>query len=165
MHQQTVWEEETSQNSDGSIIEKIALYLKNRDYFEADLSSKLMMKGYSKDEIERGIAHYKDLGLIDDEELAYKYASQRLLREGSNKIRAKLISKGLGAEAVTRALSRAAEEVEVDEAKVMESHIKIWLLARDISREELDYKTKLKLARRLYNSGFDHSLIKKSLDI
>lgn len=144
---------------EGAVLEQIARYLKNRDYFEAELVLKLRQKDYSEEEIERGLAYYKELGLIRDGDLAYRYALTRLGAEGPNKVLARLAAKGVEREVAREGLARALEELELDQEARVEALLKESLSAMGMELSELDYRAKQKIARRLYNKGYSTDII------
>lgn len=161
------WEEEgaTEEPRTNSVIEQIGRYLKNRDYFEAELSLKLKQKDYTRVEIERGLAYFKELGLVRDEELAYRYALSRLEKEGPNKVLARLAAKGVDRDLAQAALDRALEASEVSPEEGLERCLRNELEKLGLGLEDLDYKAKQKLANKLYNKGYDSHSILKALEI
>lgn len=148
-----------------SVIEQIGRYLKNRDYFEAELGLKLRQKDYTRVEIERGLAYFKELGLVRDEELAYRYALSRLEKEGPNKVLARLSAKGVDKDLAQAALGRALEECEISPEEGLERCLRNELEKMGLGLENLDYKAKQKIARKLYNKGYDSHSILKALDL
>lgn len=51
----------------------IANSLAKRDFFSEELKKKLLIKGFSEEEIENGFAKWKSRGYLNDEELALRF--------------------------------------------------------------------------------------------
>lgn len=161
-----MWEwEENEKNVDEDVIEQISRYLKNRDYFEAELITKLRQKEYGSEKIERGLAYFRELGLLNDGELAYKYALQRLEKEGPNKVLARLIAKSVAGEVAKEALKKALEDSISSLQDGLSFHLENELSKMGKTLEDLDYRERQNLARRLYNKGYDSGQIMSLLNV
>lgn len=161
-----MWEwKESEERREEDVIEQISRYLKNRDYFEAELITKLRQKEYSSDKIERGLAYFRELGLLNDGELAYQFCLRRLEKEGPNKVLARLMTKSVAGEVAKEALNRALEDLPSSLQDGLLLHLENELAKMEKSLEELDYRERQKLARRLYNKGYDSSQIMSALNM
>lgn len=166
--QPDIWDEEPGQEDlkeAHAAIEQIGRFLKNRDYFTSELILKLRQKSHSREEIDKGLAYYRELGLLNDEELAYRYALSRLSKEGPNKVLARLIAKGVRSESARCAVQKALEEGDSNQEEQVREQVRSMLEGYGLNIEELDYKTKQKLAQRLYNKGYETHLIIRLLEL
>ena len=70
--------------------------LSKRDYFEAELKRKLLLKGFPEDEIKKTIEYLKDQNLLDDRKLLERYKEVNLQKGKSPlSIKNKLYRKGI----------------------------------------------------------------------
>ncbi|MCP4897139.1 MAG: regulatory protein RecX [bacterium] len=99
--------------------------LARRDHFAAELKEKLTRKGHLADEIDEALTRCVDLGLVNDEKLAERFAQLRSADRGwgPHRILAELRKRGvepsvagsaarLSSEAMAIALNRALVKVE-----------------------------------------------------
>ncbi|HHG74792.1 MAG TPA: regulatory protein RecX [Persephonella sp.] len=70
--------------------------LSKRDYFEPELRSKLLLKGFTEEEIQKTIEYLKDQKLLDDRKLLERYKEINLQKGKSPlSIKNKLYRKGI----------------------------------------------------------------------
>ncbi len=108
-----------------SAYQRALKLLARRDHFAAELREKLTRKGYPIDEVDAALARCVDLGLIDDEKLAHRFAAFRSADRGwgPRRLEAELRRRGvasnlagtaanLGEEALETALRRGLQQAE-----------------------------------------------------
>ena len=93
--------------------------LRRRERATAELSAWLAKRGYALEQIEKAIERLTELGELDDERFARRYAEdKRELRGwGAERIRESLASRGLPAAAVEAALEADSHDTQVGRAR------------------------------------------------
>jgi regulatory protein len=126
------------------------LLLSRRDYSIAEMRGKLQAQGLKDPEVEKAIQILEYQGLLNDERYAERIAesSAREKLLGPEKIRQKLIQKGISNEWVTQAIEKAEENLAAKERlrRLLESKCK--------NHELLEPKEKKKVANFLYRRGY-----------
>jgi regulatory protein len=79
--------------------------LSRRDYFLGELSDRLGRKGFQSGEIERALERCRELGLLDDDRLAYRFVELRAATRGwgPRRLEAELRHRGVGEELASAA--------------------------------------------------------------
>jgi regulatory protein len=132
--------------------------LGHRERTTAELSTWLAERGFAPEEVEGAIARLIEIGELDDERFARRYAEdKRSLRGwGAERIREALFSKGLERSLVEAALSEASEQELERAVELLER--RAGPLGRDAERARaLAY-----LARRGYDSETAYEAIRRS---
>lgn len=136
-----------------------ALYLLTYgDNTEKTLKDKLLMKGFSEDNIIDAIDYCKSYGYIDDKSYAERFIRDKvnLNKYGSKKIKSQLIEKGISKDLIEDVLDLDGD-LEYENAKN--------LAAKKLSSyKNLDsIVIKRRLSGFLYRRGYDFSIINKVL--
>src|SRR5512138_243946 len=77
-------------------MDSALLLLKYRRRSEAEMTSRLKRKGFSDEVVQPTVARLRELGLLNDEDLARDWVRyRREAGEGERKIRQKLLERGL----------------------------------------------------------------------
>lgn len=99
----------TDQNA--ALLEALKI-LSRRDYFREELRRRLLGKGLSETAVEAALTRCEDLGYLDDEALATRFAESRAVNRGwsSLKIHAELRRRGVQ-ESLARFASTLSEEL------------------------------------------------------
>ena len=134
-----------------------ALKIIERTYkSEKELRDKLVLKGYDDHIIKLTINFLREYNLLNDTNYAKMYVKDRSRNQGKNKIKYKLIQKGIDENIIEEELNK----IYKDEIKkvVYEMALKKY---RVLSKRENDnYKLTQKLYRFLMGKGYDYDLIK-----
>ena len=134
-----------------------ALKIIERTYkSEKELRDKLVLKGYDDHIIKLTINFLREYNLLNDTNYAKMYVKDRSRNQGKNKIKYKLIQKGIDENIIEEELNK----IDKDEIKkvVYEMALKKY---RVLSKRENDnYKLTQKLYRFLMGKGYDYDLIK-----
>ncbi len=136
-------------------------YLANRFHFERELLEKLKKKGYSLEVCQETLDSLREEGLLNDDELAYRFAMDKLETEGKSKVLYRLLQKGVEKTLALRAIDR----VGIDEYEVCRREVQKKLASLGFSElnGEMNQKTERKLANFLKNKGFPTSMIINSV--
>ncbi|MBO4692939.1 MAG: regulatory protein RecX [Clostridia bacterium] len=132
-----------------------ALWLLDRYiYSERNLFKKLRQAGFGEIPAARAISRLKELGIIDDKSLAYRYA-QALERRGVSKREAygKLYGKGFNSDTINEALEGAAFDEDKQLRELIERKYNGKLLSGDID----------KVYAALVRKGFSYSAVRNAL--
>lgn len=146
-----------------SCLESASDMLDARMYTEAELSKKLMQKGYSKEDIDEAMLKLKDYAYINDENYAKAYA-EKLARDGKGpvKIEMELVKKG-----IERSLAKvaAAQYKEDQKPKALDAAQKVLknVDLKSLEREERE-KYLAKVARKLSSLGYESGVIYDTID-
>jgi regulatory protein len=94
-------------------------FLARRDYFRRELAQRLAKKGYDEDEIAGAIERVQQLGYLDDERLARRFAELRAASRGwgPNRLVAELRRRGV-AEGIARSAAQLQEETHAEALSV-----------------------------------------------
>ncbi len=129
-------------------------YLAIRDHFSSELRKKLLNKGYSQDLCDIMIAELTEENLLNDYEVAMKFAENKLQIEGKIKVYMRLVQKGVSKDIAQRAL----DDCDVDEREVC-----IRVLDKKIESLGIDgklsEKEEIKLVNFLKSRGFSTTCI------
>ncbi len=118
--------------------------LSKRDYFEAELRNKLLLKGFTEEEIQKTIEYLKDQKLLDDRKLLERYKEINLQKGKSPlSIKNKLYRKGI-------------TDVEFSFEEELESAL--YLLNFKYKKE----KNYADIVKFLKNRGFSYSVIQEA---
>jgi len=134
--------------------------LGRRAYTEKQIRDKLESKKFEPEEIENTLRRLLDLKFVDDFEFARSFVRQAKLGrpKGAYRIKFELKQKGLKKELIECAL--ADENFEENEAKLVESALKLYLpKIKNLSREKQYRRTMAYLLCR----GFSYNEAKKAL--
>ncbi len=124
-------------------------YLDVRFHFEQELIEKLKKKGYQYDVCLAVIEDLRQQKLVNDYDLALRFAEDKLQKEGKNKVRYRLINKGVKKDLVDQVLN----DLDLDEYSVCLAALnqKMQSLGLD---GDFDKKQEAKLVNFLKNKGF-----------
>ncbi|MCH5196679.1 MAG: RecX family transcriptional regulator [Oscillospiraceae bacterium] len=137
---------------------KRALYLLGeRAYCSGELKKKLT-KNYGEEIAERAVDYASELGYINDEDYAGKYAEYliKAKRHGISRARREMLMKGLSKEITESALAEFTEE-ELDEEL-------IFLIKRKYSEKISDYDARRKTIAALARRGYGFGSIKRCIE-
>lgn len=131
--------------------------LKNRDYTEYELNTKLKKGYYPEEIINTVITKLKEYGYIDDERFASNYIENCIKRESKRMISSKLYAKGVPDSIIKEKLSDYAMDAS---NIILDKYSKLII---DIV--EGDEKTRTRLISRLLRRGFSYDEISRSINI
>ncbi len=135
-------------------------YLDVRFHFEAELIEKLKKKGYEDSICVDVIEELRSKKLVNDYDLALRFAEDKLKKEGKNKVKYRLIQKGVHKDVISRVL----DDIYVDEYQVC-----LELLSKKMESLEIqggfDKKQEAKLVNFLKNKGFSTGNIIKCISL
>lgn len=132
--------------------------LSYRGRSEGELIKRLSMKGYADNEIKDAIRHLKEMGLIDDRNVAFNF---RQFAEGTKKlgamgIRSFLLTRGIPAEIIDEVCQDIDEESNA--LRLLEKRIKDFSNERDkrkvyslLQRKGYSFETIRKVLKNFYN--------------
>lgn len=136
---------------------KRALYLLGeRAFCRAELLAKLE-KSYCAEVAENAVCYVEELGYINDEDYAAKYAEYLIKRKKHGVYRAKqeMLRKGLSRELCENALAEFTEE-ELDEEL-------LWLIRKKYNEKISDFDGRRKTVAALVRRGYDYSSVKRCI--
>ena len=136
---------------------KRALYLLGeRAFCRAELLAKLE-KSYGAEVAENAVCYVEELGYINDEDYAAKYAEYLIKRKKHGVYRAKqeMLRKGLARELCENALAEFTEE-ELDEEL-------LWLIRKKYNEKISDFDGRRKTVAALVRRGYDYSSVKRCI--
>lgn len=136
---------------------KRALYLLGeRAFCRAELLAKLE-KSYGAEVAENAVCYVEELGYINDEEYAAKYAEYLIKRKKHGVYRAKqeMLRKGLARELCENALAEFTED-ELDEEL-------LWLIRKKYIEKIADFDGRRKTVAALVRRGYDFSSVKRCI--
>ena len=136
---------------------KRALYLLGeRAFCRAELLAKLE-KSYCAEVAENAVCYVEELGYINDEDYAAKYAEYLIKRKKHGVYRAKqeMLRKGLARELCENALAEFTEE-ELDEEL-------LWLIRKKYNEKISDFDGRRKTVAALVRRGYDYSSVKRCI--
>jgi len=90
-------------------------YLARRDFFRHELAERLARKGYDEAEIAEAVERAHELGYLDDERLARRFAELRAASRGwgPRRLEAELRLRGVG-EGIARSAAQLQEETQAE---------------------------------------------------
>lgn len=136
---------------------KRALYLLGeRAFCREELLSKLE-KSYGAEVAENAVCYVEELGYINDEDYAAKYAEYLIKRKKHGVYRAKqeMLRKGLSRELCENALAEFTED-ELDEEL-------LWLIRKKYIEKIADFDGRRKTVAALVRRGYDFSSVKRCI--
>jgi len=132
--------------------------LKNKDYTEYQLRSKLKQGFYPEEIIEQAITYVKSFGYVDDLKYAKAYTEYAGNTKSKKQIEAVLLQKGVSKDVIRQACDQCLEEGELaDEEEI----IKKLLLKKQYNIQEAGYDEYRKIVGFLYRRGFSLDKIYK----
>ena len=135
--------------------EKVVFLLSLRSYSEQELRSKLQRE-FSLDAVAVALERLCELGFLNDEDYARRFAVDRMERKHYSKRRTLQELRAKGVDRETAAL--AVEELDTDEtAKALE------LLRKKYYNKLNDPKSIQKVSASLARMGFDHGTIRRAI--
>jgi regulatory protein len=145
------------------IKDAIYVYLSGRDHATFELKQKVMKKGFDSSLIESVLDEFDQKGLLDDENFARKFATDKaeFKNWGPNKIKSELIKKGISKKIAEKVVQKLSDSLEQDQ-------ICVDLLRKrkqHFLREEDPLKRKQKMFRYLAGKGYHSTEISKATDI
>lgn len=142
--------------SEKDIMDEAAELLTARSLTKAELQKKLKGQGFESPEVEDAAARLEELGYLDDEAYAARYAADAA-RKGKGRLRIarELAQKGTDGETVKAALETIAD----DEDQLSERDRAMAEAEKMLRGEKPDEKTLARIARRLSSYGYEPSVI------
>ncbi|WP_027398183.1 regulatory protein RecX [Anaerovorax odorimutans] len=141
-------------------IRDIALrYLAYRDRSEYEVSKYLKEKDFAYDDIENTLIYLNEFGYIDDKRYCENYINYAILKgRGRNRIKRELKEKGISYDMAQIYLDELIDR-NFEFKNALKQAEK--LIKNNMNDEiyELDEKMKAKVGRRLFNLGYNMSLI------
>lgn len=130
--------------------------LKRMDKTRQEVIRKLKTSGYNEDIIVDTLEYIDSFNYIDDNKYARKYVGYKRDTKSKKEIQNLLFIKGVDKDIIEQAIIEeyGSEEVAIKKA----------IAKRARGKKELSDDDKRKIANSLYNKGFEHGLIRKSLD-
>lgn len=126
--------------------------LAGRPHSRAELSDKLLRRGYAEEEVESALGRLHELGYVDDSSFAEGHVRRRSASRGPLAIAAELAARGVRREVAGEALTRLDREVQMSAAaRLVRRSVGA---RRPASYEELLHFAGPKLLRR----GFSHAV-------
>lgn len=142
--------------------QKALSYLNYRPRSKEELRKKLGEKGFSERTVDRVIADFLRVGLLDDRQFALAYVQSRMIHKpmGKRLLQRELVSKGIDEEIVGIAIDEAySERSEIDVARELVRKRK----DRSVVKDEAIQKKKKQLSDFLFRRGFDWNVIAEVL--
>ena len=142
--------------------EKALSYLNYRPRSKQELRSKLRDKNFSERSVNRVIADFLRVGLLDDRQFASTYAQSRMIHKpmGKRLLHRELKSKGIDEEIADAAIDEAyGERSEFDVARELVRK----RMGRSVVKNEALQKKKKQLSDFLFRRGFDWNVIAEVL--
>lgn len=123
---------------------------------QKQIYDKLLYKGYDVNTINRVMDFLKEYNFVDDERYAELYIKEKIIKEGQNKIKFSLLSRGIKEEIILQKLQEIdSSEGENGLLKVAQSKYN-----QIIKSENDDRKIYKKLSEFLFRKGYDWEDIK-----
>ncbi len=130
-------------------------YLTYRPHTEKELKDKLSKKGFATNDISNAVKRLKDLGYINDEDVAMRWVQSKVKQKcwGISKITAYLINKGVSRDIINRVVKTVLNEIP-------EENIAKEALRKKFGDNPLSVSAK-KIAFFLNSRGFTPEIIYK----
>lgn len=143
-------------------IKKASQLLSSRMHSSKELFRKLLIKGFSKSDIDNTLSKLAEFGFINDNKFATSY-SEELVRKGfgARKIKEQLFKRGLPKEIIDGILSTLQSESSEDMLETATDLLKRKMPSFD--REENLMKRKQKIFRFLAARGYPTDIISKAI--
>ena len=130
-------------------------YLSKMMKSEKEARNYLYGKGYTKPIIANAIAKAREYKLLDDTIYAKAYVNTYKANKGSKKLRYELENKGIGADIIESCIANMDYDEELENCKnIVEKFVNRY--------EKIDYKTLMKLKRKLLASGYSYDMINRA---
>lgn len=124
---------------------------------EKEIEKKLIEREYSQETISRVQDFLKEYNFIDDRRYTSMYVKDKIKNEGRNKIKYKLMQKGVAEETIAKTINNVNEEDEYEGALALcEKKYRIL-----IKRETDSRLIKQKIFRFMASKGYDFDLINR----
>lgn len=124
---------------------------------EKEIEKKLIEREYSQETISRVQDFLKEYNFIDDRRYTSMYVKDKIKNEGRNKIKYKLMQKGVAEETIAKTINNVNEEDEYEGALTLcEKKYRIL-----IKRETDSRLIKQKIFRFMASKGYDFDLINR----
>lgn len=135
-----------------------AMYLlSKKDRTKREIIDKLKDSGFDNETIDYVLDKLEEYNYINDEAYSEKYINDKMKfsKYGANKIKAKLYSKGVDKEIISKEIIKIDNNLELENA--------LTLAQKKLSsiKESDKYKIKSKLSGHLITKGFSYDIIKK----
>jgi regulatory protein len=131
--------------------------LGRRDYSAAELTKRLIEKGYPDDDVARAVGELVADGSVDDRRLAHAYARSASAIKGRGRLR---IKRELEARGIAAALaSEATRALDSDDERATIARF----IARKRGAAPLDRKARQRLYGQLIRRGFSAELVTRAL--
>ena len=133
-----------------------------RPHSSFELKTKLMKKGFEKDDINPIIEDFNHKGYLSDRDFAFRYAEEALgKKKGLMKIKGELIQKGIGREIIDDVI----QNLEGNESLLTNAKQLAIKKLESLERKESDFmKLKQKLYAHLSSKGYNHQIIREVVD-
>ncbi|MEW9095015.1 MAG: recombination regulator RecX [Clostridiaceae bacterium] len=127
---------------------------------QKQIYDKLLGKGYDTKTIDRVINFLKEYNFIDDDKYAQMYIKEKIVKEGVNKIKFSLISKGIKEEIINEKINEVDSECQ-EEAILKLAEKKYNQLMKTENDKRIIYK---KIGDYLFRKGYSWDIIKVALN-
>lgn len=127
---------------------------------QKQIYDKLLGKGYDAKTINRVINFLEEYNFIDDDKYAQMYIKEKMVKEGVNKIKFALISKGIKEEIINKKIDEMDSEFQ-EEAILKLAEKKYNQLMKTENDKRIIYK---KLGDYLFRKGYSWDIIKGALN-
>lgn len=143
-----------------SCEQKALVYLAKRLHSTVELRRKLMQKKFSKKVIEQLLIKMKGLNYLDDKKYAELLVNEsvNLRHDGLQKVKARLIEKGISKVIISEVVSQMMnDDIEDENVKIVADKKRSSLQRRNLENRELQQK----LTSYLLSKGYSFAAIKK----
>jgi regulatory protein len=136
-------------------------FLTRRSHSRWELKVKLQRKGFTREEIDKALYRFRQLGYLDDRAFAYEYCRYRLRRSprGFRLLSAELAKRGVSRKVIDEVLVDMAEEFPEDD--LVAGLVEKWRRQHRqiVTRDDIS-----KLMQSLGRKGFDWECIRRQVD-
>lgn len=122
---------------------------------QKEIKDKLFLKGYDENTIDRTIEFLEEYNFIDDKNYTRMYVSDKIKKQGANKIKYELTKKGVSEELIKDQISNIDKDSEKEVAYLL-AEKKYSILKK---REGDKYKLSQKLYRFLISKGYEYDIV------
>lgn len=141
---------------------RIAYLIKDRDYTEYEISSKLRTSHYPEDVILAAVERAKKEKFIDDYRYADNFVHFKAESRSRNMVANKLHAKGVPADIIDSVCDEYYEEHEDAEETIVRDLLAKKL--RGVDASSLDYEERQKLFASICRKGFSYDCVKKTFN-
>lgn len=128
---------------------------------EKQVIDKLKEKEYSDDAIKYAVDFLNEYGFINDRLYAKSFAHDKLMKNGTNKIKFELRRKGISDDIIKETLNDINDDEEIENAVSIAEKKYVQILRRESDK----YKIKNKLYTFLAGRGYSFDTVKKVVEI